>query len=119
MEAKKVKFDTSLWQKSIKDKIENREKLRISKLEKAVKILKQYSNEISVENLYIFGSITRPQMFTEYSDVDIAVKNIEKNISFFQIWKQIEDICDFDIDLMDMDECNFAHLIEKNAIKIK
>lgn len=114
-----IKFDTSVWQKSISKKIENRELKRIEDLAKISQNLKSFSHLIPVEKLYIFGSVTRKNMYNEHSDIDIAIKNTVKDVSFFKIWKQIEEICNQNIDLLDLDECAFAEIIESTAIKIK
>ncbi|MFN0050330.1 MAG: nucleotidyltransferase family protein [Cytophagales bacterium] len=118
MEATQKKFDVSLWKAQIKNRIEHREALRKTTLDLLISKLKTCREDIPVDSLYIFGSITRENMFSETSDIDIAVKTIKADISFFKLWIQIDTICETEIDLLDMDECSFSHLIEAQGIKI-
>ncbi len=119
MQPSTLKFDTSLWQKSINIRIEERENNRIYLLEKIINNLTKKIYEIDVESMYIFGSITKQNMFTEHSDIDIAIKNKALKVPFSTVWNQLENICEHNIDLLDLDECNFANFIINNGIKIK
>lgn len=113
-----TKFDTSLWRKRIKKKIDDREGLRKKTLKEIISRLTSYSKEIPVKSLYIFGSITKENMFNDNSDIDIAIKSITSDITFFKLWLQLEEICAKEIDLLDLDECSFSPLIQEQGIKI-
>ncbi|MEW6525263.1 MAG: hypothetical protein AB1444_01190 [Spirochaetota bacterium] len=53
-------------------KKEERERIRCELLHKIHSVLEELYAVISFQEAYIFGSITRPYSFYEYSDIDIG-----------------------------------------------
>lgn len=77
----------------------------------------EYLSQEGATEIYLFGSITNPEKFTEHSDVDLAVKGFtaEKHL---EIEGKLEDIfheVEFDILFLDGE----AYLREEIADRIK
>jgi len=72
-----------------------------------------------VQSLYIFGSITRENMFDTYSDIDIAIEGLENHSNYFRIWNDIENVLNHKTDLLEFEKCNFKQQIISEGIKIK
>lgn len=64
-------------------KIQRRELLRKSILERVNNALYCLSKQVKFDYAYIFGSITKPYKFSEFSDVDIAFVGIYEEKIFF------------------------------------
>lgn len=68
-----------------KRKRTKREALRQVVLRQVFDALYRLSEEVSFQEAYIFGSLTEPFRFTEFSDVDIAFKGLNRDDLFFVI----------------------------------
>jgi len=66
------------------------------------------------KEVYIFGSITDPDKFTEFSDIDLAISGIDDEKQFI-IESELADILkDFEYDLLFLEEKNIRpEIIEK------
>ena len=68
----------------------------------------------------VFGSLTKRESFSEWSDIDIAVWGIPSDIYFRAVW-ETEDISRlFKLDLIDFESCKglFRERIESQAVSI-
>jgi len=111
-----ISFDTSLWERIIEKRYEDREKKRQEILQALIKNLKDYFKDKKVKKVYILGSILREGEFYEFSDIDIAVGGLEEN--YFRISAEIEDIVDRDIDLIELEKCRFSNNIERHGLRV-
>jgi len=83
----------------------------------AAKLLRR---EFKAEKIYLFGSLSRSDGFTLWSDIDIAVCGILP-ARFFEAVGAVTGIsADFKIDLIDLDACPSAmrEIIEKDGIAL-
>lgn len=119
METQKVKFDTSVWQKRMKERDVNLENKRKEVLAYTINFLNLIKKDIPVEEIYLFGSILRENMFGENSDIDIAIKGLNSETRFCSLWSQLDEIPNRNVDLLDFNDCNFVELIIKYGLKIK
>ncbi len=110
-------FDTSLWEKIQEEKYKEKEKKRKEFLQKILINLRNYFSNKKVEEVYLIGSLTQEGMFSEFSDVDIAVKGLKEE--FFKTICELEDLIERPIDLIEMEKCFFSERIKKEGIKIK
>lgn len=80
-----------------------RENLRQKALQKlSLAVKKLY--EAGAEEVYIFGSVLKPELFDENSDIDIAVKGIPQNKKT-EAYTAVEEILsEFKFDLIFLDE---------------
>jgi predicted nucleotidyltransferase len=119
METLKAKFDTSVWQNQLLKRDENLENTRKTVLAQTISFLNTIKNDLPVDEIYLFGSILRENMFEERSDIDIAIKGLKNESHFFKIWTQIDIIPNRNVDLLLLEECSFNNLIIKYSLKIK
>jgi len=72
------RFDTSLWQKRLREEWQEREATRQALLAEVTSRLSDYFADKRVEEVYLVGSILREGAFYPFSDIDIAVKGYRK-----------------------------------------
>ncbi len=77
-------------------------------------------SEFRAEKIYLFGSLSRSDRFTLWSDIDIAVNGIPPARFFEAVGVVIGISADFKIDLIDLGACPFAmrEIIEKDGIAL-
>lgn len=114
-----IKFDTSIWQKRMQMQDIKLEETRKEVLAYTINFLNTIKENLLVDEIYLFGSILRENMFEENSDIDIAVKGLKDSKHFFRIWTQLDVIPLRNIDLLELEECNFKELVIKYGLKIK
>ena len=76
--------------------------------------------DFGVRQVAVFGSLTKRESFTKWSDIDIAVWGIPSDKYFRAVW-EAEDISRlFKLDLIDFESCKglFRERIESQAISI-
>jgi predicted nucleotidyltransferase len=74
---KPPEFDTSIWERNLTRKAEEREKLRQAVLFRLGKALNALSEKYSWEEIFIFGSITRKSEFHDGSEFDIGIESLK------------------------------------------
>jgi predicted nucleotidyltransferase len=91
---------------------------------KAKQVAKQIANllykEYDANKVFLFGSVTKPEFFNEFSDIDIAVIGIPDNLFFAAAAAVSEISYDFKIDLIDLNDCSetLREFIYKEGILI-
>ncbi|KJR95997.1 MAG: hypothetical protein VR68_16615 [Peptococcaceae bacterium BRH_c4a] len=54
--------------------------------------------------VYLFGSMAREDKFTDHSDIDLAVSNLDKQTNFWKLYSEVMNIlAPFDFDLVEME----------------
>ncbi len=72
------------------------------KAERAAKILKE---QFKAEKVWLFGSLVQKDKFHDRSDIDLAARGIPPE-KFYKAYGTItREITDFQIDLVDIDDC--------------
>ncbi|MFN8486527.1 MAG: hypothetical protein U0350_02980 [Caldilineaceae bacterium] len=69
-------FDIHLLDEAWSRRIAKHENDRKPTLAKVFKMLEELGKHYDIAHAWVLGSVTRPQRFTEQSDVDIAVEQI-------------------------------------------
>ena len=116
MEDIKEKYSL-LFQDKTKE-IDKKFKLAWKNAKLIAKLLKE---KYKADTIFIFGSLTDKKRFHERSDIDLAVSGIA-NEKFYKAYGEITaKFTDFDIDLVDLEDCKESLLtaIEKEGIKIE
>lgn len=54
--------------------------------------------------IYQWGSLLSPDHFDELSDIDIGVEGISSLEMFFKLYKELDDMTDFSLDLVELDK---------------
>lgn len=63
-------------------------------------------NKYQVKKVYIFGSLSDINYFTEWSDIDLAVAGIQSS-NFYKAVADVEHFNqEFEIDLIDLSDCS-------------
>ncbi len=96
------------------------EKRRCMANQVASQVAELLRSEFKAEKIYLFGSLSRSDGFTLWSDIDIAVNGIPPARFFEAVGMVIGISADFKIDLIDLDACPFAmrETIEKDGIAL-
>jgi len=90
---------------------------RITLLEKTKQALKQLSREFSWKEIYFFGSITQKGRFGKHSDVDIAIKGLNKYLHY-RFVGQLSSMINRDVDVVRLeDNCVFKDYILQEGIR--
>lgn len=99
-------------------KAEERERLRIKVIKDAFKVLEKLKEEVSFKDAYIFGSAAQPHQFTEFSDIDIAFTELEKDKLFFVV-SFLSSHLQRDVNVIHIEDIHFKNKILKEGIKWK
>lgn len=67
------------------------------------------------EEIFLFGSVTRPHAFHERSDVDIAFIEEPKKSSRYGLQAKLEELIHHPVDLVVLSECRFRKKIEREG----
>lgn len=54
-------------------------------------------------SLYQWGSVLYGESFDELSDIDIALEGVASPEDFFKIYKDLENLTDFSLDIIELD----------------
>jgi predicted nucleotidyltransferase len=114
-----MSFDISLWQQIITEQKNQQELYRQEQFTAVKKLLKEYFAKKSVEKVYLIGSLTKPDQYNKYSDIDIAIKGMNPQ-EYLQIFGELEELLNTEnIDLIEIEKCGFAEIIETEGVVIK
>ena len=72
------KEEFSVWKRARKLRAEERERARLDVLSRVVEALHLLEERYCWKEAYLFGSLTRPGRFHPDSDVDIAIRGLNK-----------------------------------------
>ena len=111
-------FDFSLWKQAIKIRGNASEELRRRALKELRDALRVLSEKYQWDEVYIFGSILHRGRFSERSDLDIGLKDLDK----FQHYRFIADISMIlsrNVDVIMLEDCPFAETVQKKGLKWK
>jgi len=92
-----------------------REEHRLKLLQKTLEVLHKELQGQNVE-VWLIGSITQPNKFSERSDVDIVVKNFFGDR--FDLWTLVERQIGHDIEIIRFEECGFQNEIISKGMKV-
>jgi predicted nucleotidyltransferase len=113
---KKV-FSTDLFEEIEKERMEQRESLRIELLEKTRLVLLQVFKNLKVKSVYITGSLAVPNKFFSYSDIDIAAEGISSE-NYFSVLAKLNELLPRTVELIELESCKFASRIKEKGIRV-
>lgn len=94
------------------------EAMRKALLNKIINIDIWYKYHL-IKNVYLFGSILEPGFFIKKSDIDIAVEGNITAKEYFDLWRKVEEIIDWEVDLKQINTNSFLYSkIKTNGMKI-
>lgn len=109
-------FDTSVLDVALAHRRVNAERERQALLTKVLHLLDKLALHYSINEAYVFGSLTIPGRFGPNSDVDVAVEQINET-QFFEAMSKFSTELGYDVDLVELDKCHFADKIRREGIK--
>lgn len=73
----------------------------------------------NITQIFLFGSITRPQQFQRHSDIDIAIAGTDAT-TYFALWRDLEAACpSWVIDLREINQpCHFADVVRQTGVLV-
>ena len=80
-------------------------------------ILEMMVRDFHPERVYQWGSVLRPELFRDYSDIDIAVEGITAAGFFFAMLRDAEGMTVFPVDIVQMETIHpaFAQSIRERG----
>ncbi len=112
-------FDPIEAKKFLKEREENtrkdQEKIREEFLWNVISILREHFKDSAVQ-VYIVGSLIRPNQFTSSSDVDIVVKNFTGDR--FALWSALEAKIGRTVEVILFETCQFKEFIESDGLRV-
>ena len=83
----------------------------------AASIIAQIAARHSPTRIWQWGSILRPERFTEISDIDIALEGITDPAEFFAILGEAEALTSFPLDIVQLEfiEPEYANIIRRKG----
>ncbi len=109
-------FDTSILDTALKERRAANEYERQLLLTRVLYLLDELALKYGIQRAYVFGSVTLPGRFGPYSDVDIAVEQID-SIRFFEAMSKFSFHLKREVNLIELDKCHFADKIRREGIQ--
>jgi len=106
----------SRWFQFVQKEQEEREKIRKSILQDVNKTLQLLMEKYTWKEIYLFGSIVQKGRFQPNSDVDIAVRGLNK-FDYYAFIGEVSEILNRRVDVIRLEECHFSNSIEKKGMK--
>ncbi len=104
------------WFQFVQKEQEDREKLRKQILQDVNKTLQILMEKYKWEDIYLFGSIVQKGRFQPNSDVDIAVRGLNK-FDYYAFIGEVSEILNRRVDVIRLEECHFSSSIIKKGMR--
>ena len=84
----------------------------------ARQIIEMIRRDFNPCRIYQWGSVLKPERFSENSDIDIAVEGIVDAAVFFHLYGKAREMTEFSLDLVQMEkvEPEYAEIIKKKGV---
>jgi predicted nucleotidyltransferase len=102
---------TQLQQRN-SDRAQRNEALRLQVRERLRIVLRQL---LPVDQVVIFGSLTKPHRFTDTSDIDIALETEPAETSLYQLTALLAEEMGRPVDIILLSECRFRDRIAREG----
>lgn len=111
-------FQFHVLERKLEQKKQRAEDLRRNMLEKLKKALEKIAAEVQFDEVYIFGSITKPGRFGEESDVDVGFFGL-KDEDFFRMMSCLSVELDWEVDIIQLEGHRLTEKIKREGIRWK
>jgi len=108
-------FDTTLLDRALRRKRQEREKLRRETIQKLKRAVSRLAKSYGIERVFLFGSAIKPGRFHERSDVDVAVSGLA-NEDYFSFMAALSRTIKRDVDVVQLENAGAEKLLRKPAI---
>ena len=109
-------FDTSLFDRALKERREKRSLARKACLRSVTATLKRVRNEYDIREAYVIGSLLVEHRWNEDSDVDVAVGGCSGAV--LDIMKALEDATGKVVDVIDLDTHPYPDTVRDSGLKV-
>lgn len=109
-------FDTSILDAALARRQADEEQERQVLLARVLGLLDELAPSYGIQRAYVFGSLTIPNRFGPYSDVDIAVEQIDLAL-FFEAMAKFSAVLGREVDLVELSQCHFADKVRREGIR--
>jgi hypothetical protein len=109
-------FSTSLLDKALEVKRQEREGLRLRLIEKAFTVLDRLAKDIPFDEAYLFGSIIKPYRFFKGTDIDIGFVGL-KDKYFFKALAFVSGEMGMDVDIIQLEGHRLEDKVKKEGMK--
>ena len=106
----------SRWFQFAKKEQEEREKVRKRILQDVNKTLQLLMEKYTWKEIYLFGSIVQEGRFKPNSDVDIAIRGLNK-FDYYAFIGEVSGILNRRVDVIRLEECHFSSSIIKKGMR--
>ena len=113
---KSVESACPRWIEILQIQSETREKIRKKVWLQVEVALDTLSETYTWDEVYIFGSLIREDKFSSKSDVDLAVKGLNK-FDHFSFVGKFSSLIGRDADVIRLEDCHFSNSILSGGIK--
>jgi len=113
-----MSYSTAFLDEVIEKQKREREKQRLLTIEKVFSVIDHLSGEMALDEIYLFGSVTKPFRFSEESDIDLACTGL-KDRHFFKLMSAISRATGHDVDIVQLENHRLADKIKREGIKWK
>ena len=107
-----------IWYETKLKEQEDLESLRILAVQRINKTLNILEKKYCWDEVYLFGSVAEKGKFRRNSDIDIAVKGLDK-FDYYEFVGEISSLMDQRVDVILLEKCHFSNAIRKKGIKWK
>ncbi len=94
------------------ERARRREALRA---ETRARLLAALSNIKGIDEVIVFGSLTKPERFTDSSDVDVALESEPQGMTVFQLISLLSKSLGRRVDVVLLGGCRFAEKIRREG----
>ncbi|MGB9841082.1 nucleotidyltransferase family protein [Thermovenabulum sp.] len=81
----------------------------------AIKIASLLKEKYGAKRVWVFGSLTKKEMFNQWSDIDMAVEGIPHEIFYKAVGEATSISSDCKVDIVDFSDCSPA--LKENILK--
>ena len=105
-----------LWYKALLAKQDELEKKRAAVLQQVQEALTSLSRHYHWDEAYIFGSVVKKGRFQSHSDIDIAVRGLNR-FEYYAFIGEISERLNKRVDVVLFEECHFIDSIITKGLK--
>jgi predicted nucleotidyltransferase len=109
-------FDLSLWEEAIRLEHAEREKERLTILNRAETLLADYFKNKKVHRAFLVGSILEEGNFYPFSDIDVLVEGLRGD--YFKTVTEVEGLLNRTVDVIEGERCRFIISLEQKGRRI-
>ena len=111
-------LDISIWRRALIENRHARERQRLHAVDKMWNAIEQLSHTYQWDDLYVFGSATKPERFCEFSDIDIGIAGLNK-LLLYRFIADLSGLFEKEVDVVRLEDCSFADAIRTRGIRWK